>query len=105
MPKKPRTDGIEVVLVDGPAAGHYATAFTAAPEQLTAVVSTIDGAAAVLDLPSDVPALGENAVSYRRNGAGHACGRPGGCTTWWLYELVPETWQGYTPLRAVPQSG
>lgn len=91
--------------MDGPAAGDYETEFERAPEELTAVTSTIDGAAAVLDLPGDMPALGENVHTYRRAGSGHTCGRPGGCVTTWWYQLATEPWQALTPLRPVPDAG
>jgi hypothetical protein len=96
---------VSVYLVDGPALGSYETEFDRAPEQLTAVTSTIDGAAAVLDLPGDMPALGENTHVYTRRGCGHVCGRPGGCETVWNYALATEPWQAFTPLRPVPDAG
>lgn len=97
---------IDVYLVDGPAVGGYETSFEAPPDDLQAVTSTLDGAASVLDLPGDAPALGENVHTYRRIGHGHTCGRgKGGCVTSWYYELVKEPWQTLTPLRPVPEAG
>ena len=93
--------GIAVSLLDGPAAGFYETQLERAPEELTAVTSTIDGEAAVLDLPTDMPALGENVHTYHFCGHGHMCG-PRKCLTVAHYQLPKETWQSYTPLRAVP---
>ncbi|HEY3435089.1 MAG TPA: hypothetical protein VGK41_05505 [Solirubrobacterales bacterium] len=95
--------GLAVSLHDGPAAGFYETHFERAPEELTAVTSTLDGAASVLDLPEDMPTLGENVHAYRLVGHGHMCGRgAGGCLTVAHYELTKEPWQAFTPLRAVP---
>ncbi len=92
--------GIAVSLLDGPAAGFYETQLESAPDELMAVTSTIDGAAAVLDLPEDMPTLGENVHTYRKVGHGHMCGRR--CVTVAHYELTKEPWQAFTPLRVVP---
>lgn len=83
---------IAVRLVDGPAEGYFEPVFDAAPETLRAVVD-LEGEPAILDLPDDEPALGEQVFTYRRGGPSFMCGRGrggSGCRVTYHYSLWTE---------------
>jgi hypothetical protein len=91
MSAVPQKTGVAVVLVDGPAAGHYETAFEEPPETLQAV-SSVDGDAALLDEPGDLPLLGERVHTYYLDGGpAWICTRSGanrGCGVHFNYRLL-----------------
>jgi hypothetical protein len=84
------TTGVTVHLVDGPAEGYYDTAFAEPPDTLRAV-SSVDGVAAVLDEPGDIPLIGEQLhIYHRESGPAFTCVRSGrgrGCHVHWTYSV------------------
>jgi hypothetical protein len=64
------------VLTGGPCEGTYHAESSWPPPERIKAVHDGNGYTAVLDLPEDLPQLGETVVEYELASHGFACGRP-----------------------------
>lgn len=68
------------ILFGAPCGGNYEAESTWPPPERVRAVHDGNGYSAVLDLPEDVPLLGEDVVEYELSSYGFSCGRGRGAS-------------------------